>query len=339
MNKPLTEIMRFKTIDEMIGNKRVKKVCRKYMEAWMNGQDYPEKRALVFVGPPGTGKTSMAVALSRAYATEYILSNASLDRTKENIINMQNKTKSNTLFDETILFIFDEADSIDWRSISQLEKLIKSTKNPIILIYNDKKKIPKALKNDVKKLNFKHPTFQEKYLFINDLCKSRNVKIGEKVIQYMAEKQSMRQIINSIDTLHITGKSVKQESTCKAKCEHINAGTLDASNSLDILDIMWLFYNLECKDTDDYIKSLDNLQKLNSKIHFSKSSNISRIANLQFKGKLRTKPSFPLWYRTRIHKIKKRKHYHASLKTQMQDYLPVERISKKSTNIDTMIEL
>ena len=52
-----TEKYRPKTFSEVIGNGKEKKEIQAWLDGWKNGIPQP---ALLLVGPPGTGKTTMA---------------------------------------------------------------------------------------------------------------------------------------------------------------------------------------------------------------------------------------------------------------------------------------
>ncbi|HEC86792.1 MAG TPA: AAA family ATPase, partial [Thermoplasmatales archaeon] len=58
-----TEKYRPRTLDEVIGNREVKILLRKWASSW-NSNTPPKKRAVILYGKPGIGKTSSAIALA-----------------------------------------------------------------------------------------------------------------------------------------------------------------------------------------------------------------------------------------------------------------------------------
>jgi DNA polymerase III delta prime subunit len=126
-----TEKYRPRNIDVYYGNETALLEARKWISEWRSG--IPHKRALLIVGPPGCGKTSMAFALAGCTGKKLIETNASDARTKSSINELIGSTV--TYCTNTIVLV-DEVDGIS-SGVTELVKLIQKSTIPIICCCND----------------------------------------------------------------------------------------------------------------------------------------------------------------------------------------------------------
>lgn len=158
-----TEKHRPRSLKEVVGNTPSLAKLREWAEAWRTGM--PEKRAMVLAGPPGTGKTSTALALGHDMGWSVIELNASDARNAGTIQRVATAGAVHQTFasDGSFhgsqtggrkLIILDEADNLYERAGSDgggesdssmsdrggkaaIIDTIRQSRQPIILIVND----------------------------------------------------------------------------------------------------------------------------------------------------------------------------------------------------------
>jgi replication factor C large subunit len=183
-----TEKYRPKNLDEVVVSKEALSKVLEWAKKWQNGTWRP----LLLAGPPGIGKTSLAIALANTMKWEYVEMNASDQRNWQII----NKIVGEGAFNETIsnegeflssksgrlkLIILDEVDNIhkkeDTGGESALIRIIKKRpRQPIILIAND----PYQLSNELRKLceflELKRLTKTQILKVLQEICKREGIK-------------------------------------------------------------------------------------------------------------------------------------------------------------------
>ena len=101
-----------------------------------------KKKALLLHGPPGSGKTSLVVAVARELGLELLEVNASDTRDKEALDQkVGNALKQQSLFTQSKLILLDEVDGLsgtfDRGATTEIGALIAQSSYPIIMTAND----------------------------------------------------------------------------------------------------------------------------------------------------------------------------------------------------------
>lgn len=138
----------------------VDRKTRSYIMTWANGWkigNIPEKRALLFTGPAGIGKTAGARAVAEHFGFAPIEINASKDRTEELFIGKFENYVKTVGYEMEPLFIVDEVDNIGSREGSAvrkyIRKLVRTIDVPIIFTANDDYKARKYLESVMSKIS------------------------------------------------------------------------------------------------------------------------------------------------------------------------------------------
>ena len=113
-----------------------------YIENVLSGKE--KKKAIIFHGLPGTGKSTLASMLPDHFNLSYHYTNASDERKKSQINTDLFRTTS--LQSEKSLIILDEVDGLAKSAFKELERILKKYTQPTILICNDLQKVPYSIR-------------------------------------------------------------------------------------------------------------------------------------------------------------------------------------------------
>lgn len=197
---------------EMVGNEEARAEAVKWLGDWKKGD-----KPLLFTGPPGVGKTTMARIISAMYGYDMIDLNASDVRSKSRINEILKPTLANTGITGRIMIFVDEVDGIhgrfDYGGVAALVALIKESPIPIMMAANsaDADRIKSIIKA-TKHVQLKPVPPRLLRMHLRSVIEKEDAILGPgKMIRTVAESQGdIRSMLNLAQTL-VTGFRVSTE--------------------------------------------------------------------------------------------------------------------------------
>lgn len=184
--------------------------ARAYLVEWL-GKWKKGTKPILLVGPPGTGKTTLANLLAKQFGYDLISLNASDVRNKQRIQEILSPLLGNaSILGKPMIFV-DEVDGIygraDYGGAEALIKILKEPTIPIILAANsDTSPKMKSIKKVVKTIQLRPLPPRLVQLFLKKILKKEGAKLSPgSLIKIVSEARGdLRSMINSAQAF-VTG--------------------------------------------------------------------------------------------------------------------------------------
>ena len=220
---PLIEKYRIKRFEDIVGQDIAVQEVKNFFKT------FPRQKALIFNGPVGTGKTSMAIALAHEYNYELFELNASdlINRASLDEV-LKPSLEQSSLFKKGKVILMDEADGItttDRGGLPELIALLSKTHYPIIITANDiwHKKFS-LLRQKCKIVNFKELSESDIKFILIKVLHAENKRISLETLTLIAKQSrgDVRAALNDLQSVLDIGEELfAQEISEREKQESI----------------------------------------------------------------------------------------------------------------------
>jgi len=202
---PWVEKYRPKSLEEYVGNNEAVDHLIKWVKNW--GSDRSKKAALLY-GPPGVGKTTIALIVAKMFNYDLVEMNASDWRTAEKISRVAGRAaEQGTLYGQSRrIILIDEVDGLsdeDVGGLMALLEVIRKSRNPVILVANDIWQ-PRFsnLREICELIEFKRLTSRDIVKHLKRICSMEGLEADDDALKVIAEKAEgdMRSAVNDLQT-------------------------------------------------------------------------------------------------------------------------------------------
>jgi len=194
-----SEKHRPQTINDMVGNEESRAAVVEWFAKWKKGT-----KPILLVGPPGTGKTTIANIAARQFGYDMIGLNASDARSKSRINEILSPVLGNVSVIGTPMIFVDEVDGIHGRSdyggADALIRILKEATVPMVLAANcDDSAKMRGIKKAAKTVRFRPLPPRLLRVYLQDVLKREGAALGPgTLIKIVSESRGdIRSILNS----------------------------------------------------------------------------------------------------------------------------------------------
>ena len=191
----LVEKYRSQNLDEYVGNENIKKTIAQYLSQ-------NDIQNLIFYGPAGTGKTTLAKLIVKNLDCDYLYINASDERGIETIRDKVSGFASAASFKSIKVVILDEADFLTIQAQASLRNVIEtfSRTTRFILTCNYVERIIDPLQSRCQTLKVVPPSKQDIAYHLMDVFKSEEVDCSADDLKIIINQYypDIRKMLNTI---------------------------------------------------------------------------------------------------------------------------------------------
>jgi len=209
MQEPWVEKYKPRKLREIISQPEAIRAILEWADGWRKGK--PKRRALLFYGQAGTGKTAAAEALSSEMGWDLIALNASDTRTFEVISRVAGTAATTgTLLEGAAgkrLVVLDEADNVhgvaDRGGYKAIAELIESAQNPVVLVAIDRYAIPSNIREMCIEVGFRRLSQEAIVKELSRVCRAERIEVDPRVLNVIAENSrgDLRSAFNDLQAV------------------------------------------------------------------------------------------------------------------------------------------
>lgn len=238
MTETLTDRYRPEKFSDIQGNNSVLDDVKEWADNWAPGDD-----PLLFVGPPGVGKTSTAECIANRLGVQTVEVNASSARNTDDLRDLADQI--NALGEDGHrLVIVDEVDS--WHHAARKRVLydaLDGPANPVVMTANDEYDVAGGLKSRATVKEFKLQK-RSRRAKLNDIAEAEGLDLEDHELDTLADRPDLRSAINDLhrfaDDTTVSGDSREWEADEWSMLDRVMTGTPDIGNMTPEDAMLWL---------------------------------------------------------------------------------------------------
>jgi replication factor C large subunit len=219
----------------MVGNEEARDRLLTSLKRWKRGS-----RALLLVGPPGTGKTTTVHLAAEKLGLQLVELNASDVRTRDRLrLRIGEATESPTLFGKGSLIFLDEVDGLagrsDYGAVDFIKDAVRRSWNPVVMAANnpDSGEV-KKLASVTSRMEFERPPAEAIVQHLAKIAKEERVFVGEGELESIV-KAANGDIRAAINSLQAGGATRRDEELTAAQAVDAFFEAVDEGSALRAL--------------------------------------------------------------------------------------------------------
>jgi len=248
----LVEKYRPTNLDNYVGNESIKKSISSYI-----GQN--DIQNLIFYGPAGTGKTTLAKLIVKNIDCDYLYINASDERGIETIRDKVSGFASTMSFKPLKVVILDEADFLTIQAQASLRNVIEtfSRTTRFILTCNFIERIIDPLQSRCQTLKVIPPNKLDILKHLVKVVKRENISTVEDDLRIIVDNNypDVRKMLNTIQ-VSTTDNKLNLDTTALVSSNYIKEVLKELSNGKSWTTIRQIIANANVKDFEELYRTL-----------------------------------------------------------------------------------
>ena len=248
----LVEKYRSKTLDEYVGNENVKLTISKYLEQ-------NDIQNLIFYGPAGTGKTTLAKLIVNNLNCDYLYINASDERGIETIRDKVQGFASVASFKSLKVVILDEADFLTIQAQASLRSVIEtfSRSTRFILTCNFIERIIDPLQSRCQVLKIVPPSMKDVARHVAGILDKENIQWDKEALGTIVKQfyPDVRKILGTAQ-LSTIDNALKLDKSILVSNNYIEQVINELKTSKNWKNIRQIITDSNINDYDELFKAL-----------------------------------------------------------------------------------